>query len=80
MSADLNPARTSFTIVPYDSTELTMPPRAQYMGSGGNLTLRLVDDARDAVLHYLQAGQFNNARVRFIRAIGATAGDLVRPS
>lgn len=72
-----DPARTAFAIVPSDSLELAVLPRALYIGTGGNLTLRLVDDVQDVVLRNLSAGQIVDVRARYVRATGTTAGDLV---
>lgn len=72
-----DPARTSFAISPSDSQELAVLPRAVYVGTGGNLTLRLIDDAQDVVFRNVPSGQILDLRARFIRASGTTAADLV---
>jgi hypothetical protein len=72
-----DPARTAFPIVPSDSQELAILPRAVYVGTGGNLTVRLIDDSQDVVLRNLSSGQILDLRARYVRATGTTAADLV---
>lgn len=72
-----DPARQAFSIVPHDSAELTVLPRAIYVGTGGTIVLRAVDSAGDVVLKNLFSGQLLDIRARFVRATGTTAADLV---
>lgn len=72
-----DPARTAFAIVPSDSQEIAILPRALYVGTGGDLTLQLVDATQDVTLRNVAAGQIIDVRARYVRATGTTAGNLV---
>ena len=72
-----DPARQAFPIVPHDNDDLTVLPRAIYVGTGGTIILRAVDSASDVVLKNVASGQLVDIRASFIRATGTTAADLV---
>jgi hypothetical protein len=76
-AAAVDPARNAFSITPHDTDELTMLPRAIYVGTGGTLVLRAVGAASDVVLRNLASGQVIDIRANFVRATGTTAADLV---
>lgn len=76
-AATVDPARSAFPIVPHDSDELSVLPRAIYIGTGGTLVLRAVDSAADTIFKNLASGQILDVRARFVRATGTTSADLV---
>lgn len=73
----LGPASSLTAITPHDVNELAAIPRALFVGTGGNITLRGADDAADVVLKNVQSGQVLDVQARFIRASGTTAADIV---
>lgn len=70
-------ARAPFAIVPHDADELPVIPKALYVGTVGQVTLRGVDGGTDVVFKNVASGQVLDVRARFVRATGTTAGDLV---
>lgn len=75
--AAVDPARLAFAIVPHDSNELAILPRAIYVGTAGNLVIRAADSGADVTLKNLAAGQIVDLRAQYVRATGSTAADLV---
>lgn len=73
----ISPASSSFAIVPHDSEEQPSITKAIYVGTGGDVSLRLADDASDRVFRNVADGSILDLRVRFVRATGTTAADLV---
>lgn len=70
-------ARAPFAITPNDGTEIAIIPKAIYIGTTGNLTLRGIDGAADVVFKNVPAGMILDVRPQFIRATGTTAADIV---
>lgn len=71
------PSRTPFAITPDDNAGILPLPKAIYIGTGGDVTLRGVDADEDVVFRNLGGGQVLDVRAFFIRATGTTAGDIV---
>jgi hypothetical protein len=71
------PARDAFAITPHASNEIDPLPKAIYVGTGGNITLRAAGSSADVVLKNVASGQIVDIRARFIRATGTTASDIV---
>lgn len=71
------PSRQPFAIVPSDSEELSLVPKALYVGRGGNVVLRGIDGQADVTFTNVPAGQILNVRPLYVRATGTSAGDLV---
>jgi hypothetical protein len=70
------PARLLFSITPHATNEIDPLPKAVFVGSGGTLTCRAADSSADVTLN-VQSGQVIDARIRYIRAAGTTASNLV---
>lgn len=71
-----SPASGAAPITPNDTAELSFTTRAIYVGSGGDVSLRLIRG--DVVtLSNLQAGVIYPLRVDQVLATGTTAGNLV---
>jgi hypothetical protein len=70
-------SRAPFAILPHDTNEVVTIPKAIFVGSGGNITLRGVDGTADVVLKNIANGQTIDVRARFVRATGTTASDIV---
>lgn len=71
------PAREAFAITPHASNEIDPLPKAIYVGTGGNITLRAAGSAADVVFKNVAPGQILDVRARYIRASGTTASDIV---
>lgn len=72
----IGPSRKCFDIVPHDINPLSDIPKGIYIGTGGNITGRLVDDTTDHTWKNLGSG-FISLRFQYIRAAGTTATDLI---
>lgn len=71
------PSRAPFPIVPSDTVELSVAPKALYVGTGGTVVLLGLDATADTVFRNVANGQILDVRARFVRATGTTAGDIV---
>ncbi len=71
------PARAPFAVTPHDTNELTTIPKALYVGTGGNVTLRGVGGSADVVFKNVANGQVLDVRAQYVRATGTTATDIV---
>ncbi|WP_076072087.1 spike base protein, RCAP_Rcc01079 family [Sphingomonas montana] len=71
------PSRSATAVVPSDSMALARLPKALYVGTGGHVTLRCVDDATDVTFRNVPSGAIIRARASHVRAAGTTAADIV---
>ncbi len=71
-----DPARRAFAIIPNDTTELAITPKALLVGTAGNLVLRAIDSGGDVIIT-AAAGQIVPVRASFVRSTGTTAGQIV---
>lgn len=71
------PARRAVAVVPHDTAELADIPKALYVGTAGNITMRGVDGSSDQLWKNVPAGALIPFRARFVRATGTTAADLL---
>ena len=71
------PAREAFAIAPHASNEIDPLPKAIYVGTGGDITLRAAGSNTDVQFCNVASGQILDVRARFIRAEGTTAADIV---
>jgi hypothetical protein len=71
------PARRCFAIQPDDTANLTILPKALFVGTGGNLVVGAVDSDADVVFANVPSGSVLDIRLIAIRATGTTASDLV---
>lgn len=73
----LGSARAPYTVVPHDGDELSIIPKALYVGTGGTVVVRGVAGDADVVFRNVASGQVLDVRPRFVRATGTTATDIV---
>ncbi|MPT47042.1 MAG: hypothetical protein E2598_01315 [Sphingobium sp.] len=71
------PSRSLYSVSPNNDTELPMLPKALYIGNGGDVVVRCVDDTNDVVFANVPSGSIIRARVRYVRATGTTASSIV---
>lgn len=72
-----DPSPTALAVVPHDTNALATTARALFVGTGGNLTVRLVDDSADVLFKGVAAGSILPVQASHVRATGTTAADIV---
>ena len=70
------PARDAAAVTPSDATDLTVMPRAIYVGGTGNLALRMAG-GQTVTLTGVQAGSLLPLRAARVLATGTTATGIV---
>ncbi|KLI64630.1 spike base protein, RCAP_Rcc01079 family [Aurantiacibacter marinus] len=71
------PAAQAFAIIPDDATSLDVATKAIFVGTGGDLAVRLVDNDEDLTFRNLGSGTILDIRVTDVRSSGTTATDLI---
>lgn len=71
------PARSCFAIIPHNTVELQILPKAIYVGSGGSLVIRAVDSAQDVTFANVASGTILDVRVSAVRQTGTTASNII---
>lgn len=72
-----NPARGLAPVVPADGAELAKIPKALFVGSGGDLRLRCIEDDAPVTLKNVGNGQILPVRAVQVYATGTSATDIV---
>ncbi len=70
------PALTAFAVTPDDGADLAEASRAIYVGSAGNLSVKMLS-GEVVTFAGLAAGALLPVRVSRIRATGTTAGNII---
>lgn len=73
----ISPARNAFPILPSDTAELADATKALYVGTGGDLKVKLIDAAADVTFVNVPSGSVIAIRVAAVRVNGTTAADIV---
>ncbi|MDF7777414.1 hypothetical protein P1X14_19310 [Sphingomonas sp. AOB5] len=71
------PATRAVAITPHDGNALTDIPKALFVGTGGNITMRGVNGASDQLWKNVPSGSLLPFRAQYVRATGTTAADLL---
>ena len=71
------PARRAAQVTPHDTSALPDIPKALFVGSGGNITMRGIDGTADQLWKNLPAGSILPFRAQYVRATGTTAADIL---
>lgn len=71
------PATRAVAVSPHDGNALTDIPKAIFVGTGGNVTMRGVGGGGDTVWKNVPAGTVLPFRAQYVRATGTSAGDLL---
>ena len=71
------PATYALAVTPHDSNALTDIPKALYVGTGGNITMRGKNGAADQVWKNVPSGAFLPFRAQYVRSTGTTATDIL---
>ena len=70
------PAKHAFAITPDDNADLPTTTKALYIGTGGDLVVRLVDSTQDVTFVAVPSGAILPLRVDAVRT-ASTATDIV---
>ena len=71
------PATRAVAVTPHATNPLADIPKGIFVGTGGNITMRGVNDAADTVWKNVPSGTVLPFRAQFIRAAGTTAADML---
>ncbi len=71
------PATRTVPVVPHDTNALTDIPKALYVGTGGNITMRGLNGTIDQSWKNVPSGSILPFRAHYIRATGTTAADIL---
>jgi hypothetical protein len=71
------PATSALGVIPHDTNALTNIPKALYVGTAGNITMRGLRDTADQVWKNVPAGTILPFRAQYVRATGTTAADIL---
>lgn len=71
------PSRAPYAVTPHDTDALPVVPKAIYIGTAGDVTLRGVAGSADVVFRNCGAGQILDVRASHVRATGTTAAGIV---
>jgi len=71
------PATAALPVVPHDVNELTIIPKALYVGVGGDIVMRGKADGGDQTWKSVPIGAILPFRARYIRATGTTATNIL---
>lgn len=71
------PAKLAFPISPDDVADMSSGTKAIYVGTGGDLVVRLVESDVDTVFANVPDGSILPLRVQAVRQSGTSASNLV---
>lgn len=74
--AESGPAIAATAVTPHDTNAIAVA-RALFVGTGGNVTLRVDDDDADVVFKNVASGATLPVKAKYVRATGTTAADIV---
>ncbi|AKH42791.1 hypothetical protein FHS61_000564 [Altererythrobacter atlanticus] len=72
-----DPARSAAPVTPDDGQDMPVVAKALFIGTGGDICLRCVDDGADVLFRNLSGGSILPVRAQAVRATGTTASDIV---
>lgn len=73
IASSINP----YLITPHDTDPLPVVPKAVYVGTAGDVTVRGIGASQDATFKNCVPGMILAIRLSHVRATGTTATDLV---
>ena len=77
MQQDTSPALKAFAITPNDTTGMSLPVRALYIGAGGNLVVIPIGQTTSVAFVGVQAGTVLPIAAKLVLATGTTATSIV---
>lgn len=72
-----SPATRAVAVVVHDVNPLVDIPKALYVGTGGNLTMRGVNGSADQLWKNVQSGAILPFRAQYTRVTGTSAADIL---
>lgn len=74
-----SPGRKAIAITPHATNPIytDVPVKGVYVGVGGDITLRGVDDTVDTLWKNVPSGTYLRFRAQYVRAVGTTATNLL---
>lgn len=72
-----SPSLAPFAITPNDDTDLTQIPKALWVGGGGDVVLRGVNNAGNVTFANVPSGFIIPVRARRVMATGTTATGII---
>jgi hypothetical protein len=70
-------AYAGFAVTPSDATVYTNSMRALYVGTGGDVTVRMIRDGNTLLFRNVPSGTLLPIAVDQVRATGTTAADMI---
>lgn len=71
------PATRAVSVTPHDSNALSDIPKALFVGTGGTIAMRGVNDSADQSWTNVADGSVLPFRARYVRATGTTASGIL---
>jgi hypothetical protein len=71
------PATRGVAVTPHDANALADVPKALFIGVGGDVVVRGLNDTADVTFRNLASGSVLPFRARLVRAAGTTASAIV---
>ena len=71
------PATRAAAVVPHDANPLPDVPKALFVGTGGNLTMRGAGGGADQLFRNVPSGSVLPFRALYVRATGTSAADIL---
>ena len=71
------PATRAVAVAPHDVNALADIPKALFVGTGGNVTMRGAGGGADVLFKNVPDGSVLPFRAQFVRATGTSATDIV---
>ena len=71
------PATKALAVTPHDSNPIIDIPKALFVGTGGNITMRGLNGAADQLWKNVPSGAVLPFRAQYVRATGTTAADIL---
>ena len=71
------PATRAVVVVPHDVNAVPDIPKALYVGTGGDITMRGVRGTSDQLWRNVPSGAIVPFRAQYVRATGTTAADIL---
>ena len=72
-----SPATRAVAVVPHDGNALADIPKALFVGTGGNVTMRGAGGGADQVWRNVPSGTILPFRAEYVRATGTSAADIL---
>lgn len=72
-----SPARSARAVTPHDANPLADIPKALFVGTAGDITMRGIDGTADQLWKNVPAGAILPFRAHYVRATGTSAANIL---